>query len=216
MVTIILFGEAKVVVDIIPEPDNTTKSLIAKALLSAEFIKGFNKSSLNAGGIGCSYNKIKQWWDTIGPGAPNTKQYFNEHRDGRKVTWTLTNPTGEIYFKNQAKLNASMPFADDGQRVTSHPANDVEMIEAAVDILIKRHEHNWKGVLSLSQEWSAWPEWFILNRLGWLLSDNFYYKTNRQGSTGPVPFGWAPNTKLDTSKLLDILISDYKSHEYIL
>lgn len=204
-------------VDIIPEPDIITKSLIAKAILSQP--DGFNKSSLNSGGIGCSYDKIKQWWDTLGPGAPNTKQYFTEHREGRKKTWTLTDPTGTIYFKNQAELyktSASMPFADDGSEKPSHPANDVDLIEAAVDILVKKHEHNWKGVLSLNQEWSAWPEWFILNRLGWLLSDNFYYKVNRQGSSGPVPFGWAPNTKLDTKELLDILISDYKSNEYIL
>lgn len=70
---------------------------------------------------------------------------------------------------------------------------DAELIES-VDFLIAKYGENWLGDIPLDDEWEKWPEWFILNRLPWLLYDHFYWPNNRQNETiGEYYCGFKPS-----------------------
>ena len=66
---------------------------------------------------------------------------------------------------------------------------------------------NGRGITcELSYEWGSWPEWFILNRLPWLVCEDFYWPTNRQSkpssSAGPT-FGYHRCEELAVSELIE-------------
>ena len=46
--------------------------------------------------------------------------------------------------------------------------------------LIAEYGSLWRGTVELEYEWKRWPEWFVLNRLPWLLYDHFYWPNNRK------------------------------------
>ncbi|MDB2397593.1 hypothetical protein N9V82_00020 [Candidatus Poseidoniales archaeon] len=48
--------------------------------------------------------------------------------------------------------------------------------------LIGEYGSLWEGVLTLEEEYKKFPEWFVLNRLPWLLYDHFYWPNNRKGN----------------------------------
>ena len=81
-----------------------------------------------------------------------------------------------------------------------------ERLSSAVDILIKRYADQWPGSCELSYEWGSWPEWFILNRLPWLVCEEFYWPTNRINtiakSSSPV-YGYYRHEELAVSELIE-------------
>ena len=57
----------------------------------------------------------------------------------------------------------------------------IDIFKRSVSKLIAKYKAKWMGDVSLKVEWAKWPEWFVINRLPWLLYDHFYWPNNRKG-----------------------------------
>lgn len=135
----------------------------------------------------CRYDTVKNWWERYGPTGTESGVATYWAPSGRRHKLTTT---GEMMFKNMAGIfgnvspksgNSGIPHLDSPEDSPNDISKE-ERLSAAVDILIKRYEMHWDGDVSLSYEWGSWPEWFILNRLPWLVSEDFFWPNNRSGS----------------------------------
>ncbi len=165
---------------------------------------GFTSAAITAR-VGMNHRKIKDFMSQYG--EDEQPQYWK--KVGRKKTLTTS---GKMIFENLAGNflskslgNSGIPHLD----TSKDSPNDISMEErlsSAVDILIKRYADQWPGACELSYEWGSWPEWFILNRLPWLVCEDFYWPTNRQGkpssSAGPT-FGYHRCEELAVSELIE-------------
>ena len=160
--------------------------------------------------VGCHNRKIAgfmtQYGDKVQP------QYWAKR--GSKKTLTTS---GKMIFENLAGNflssnlgNAGIPHLD----TSEDSPNDITMekrLSSAVDILIKRYADQWQGSCELSYEWGSWPEWFILNRLPWLVCEDFYWPSNRVSkpapSSGPT-FGYYRCEELAVSELIQKALSE--------
>lgn len=160
---------------------------VRSAIQFSELDRDFTKTELwkDAGGDNSAYTT---WFNDWGPRGPKmlaaTKDGWKTSGKRQKLT-----TTGIMLFKNKI---GNAHFQD----TPSPPANDIglagntsisleQQLGTAIDILIKRYGSNWQGHNSLDMEWTSWPEWFLLNRLEWLVDSNFYYYSNREGSNHP-------------------------------
>ena len=140
---------------------------------------------------GFHHRKVKNFMDQYGPDSSEGKNYWK--KTGRKNAVTTT---GRIIFENLAGSFVSANLGNSGiphSGASEDSPNDVsleERLSAAVDILINRHGDNWRGHCQLAYEWESWPEWFVLNRLEWLVNPDFYDHVNRDGTEGPFRFGY--------------------------
>ena len=202
---------------------------IAAAIVSLCTDQGDISKSEIADRAQCNYRKVKEWWDRYGPIGTESGVSTYWTAAGRR--WKLTT-TGEMMFKNMGGLfmskppvssqmhgatssgNSGIPHLDSSE-ASPNDITKEERLSAAVDILIKRYEMNWDGDVSLTYEWGSWPEWFILNRLPWLVSEDFFWPNNRSGSTpggpeGPVRskyYGYYRTKELTVLSLADLAIS---------
>ena len=160
---------------------------------------------------GVNYDVVKSFMSHWGPDGPQmtvkTRDGWKTKGAGSRAPKQLTT-TGIMIFNNLiGNLSSAEHLADSVFRTgeggsaagpTKSP-NDIDLSEeqqvsTAIDILIKRYESHWPGHNTLDYEWMHWPEWFLLNRLGWLVSSDFYYPcgdeaVNREGSRSTV-YGW--------------------------
>jgi len=206
-----------------PSISNDDRERIAAAIVSLNTDQGDISKSEIADRAQCNYRKVKEWWERYGP--TGTESGVSTYWAGQGRRWKLTT-TGEMMFKNMGGLfndnrNVSTKSGNSGIPHLDSPEaspNDIpkeERLSAAVDILIKRYEVNWSGDVSLTYEWGSWPEWFILNRLPWLVSEDFFWPNNRSGSTpvgpeGPVRskyYGYYRSEELTVLSLADLAIS---------
>lgn len=200
---------------------------IAAAIVSLCTDQGDISKSEIADRAQCNYRKVKEWWDRYGPIGTESGVSTYWTAAGRR--WKLTT-TGEMMFKNMGGLfmskppvssqmhgatssgNSGIPHLDSSE-ASPNDITKEERLSAAVDILIKRYEMNWDGDVSLTYEWGSWPEWFILNRLPWLVSEDFFWPNNRSGSTpvgliGPDNYyGFYRTKELTVLSLADLAIS---------
>lgn len=154
--------------------------------------------------VGCHNRKIvdfmTQYGDKVQP------QYWAKR--GRKNTLTTS---GKMIFENLAGNFLSKSLGNDGiphLDTSKDSPNDISMEErlsSAVDILIRRYADQWTGSCELSYEWGSWPEWFILNRLPWLVCEEFYWPNNRASKPSPgssPTFGYYRSEELAVSDLI--------------
>ena len=153
----------------------------------------------------CNHRLVKDFLDQYGENKQ--PQYWK--KIGRKKTLTTS---GKMIFENLAGNFLSKSLGNDGiphLDTSKDSPNDISMEErlsSAVDILIKRYADQWPGSCELSYEWGSWPEWFILNRLPWLVCEEFYWPTNRINtiakSSSPV-YGYYRHEELAVSELIE-------------
>jgi len=139
----------------------------------------------------CKYDRVKDFMEQYGPDSNEGKNYWKKKNRKNVVT-----TTGRIIFENLAGSFVSANLGNSGiphSGASEDSPNDVsleERLSAAVDILINRHGDKWRGHCQLAYEWESWPEWFVLNRLEWLVNPDFYDHVNRDGTEGPIRFGY--------------------------
>ena len=139
----------------------------------------------------CGWPRVSNFLKQYGPDGTEGKNYWK--KVGRKNAVTTT---GGVMFGHMAGNLVSSNLGNSGiphSGASEDSPNDVsleERLSAAVDILINRHGDNWSGHCQLAYEWESWPEWFVLNRLEWLVNPNFYDHVNRDGTEGPIRFGY--------------------------
>ena len=158
----------------------------------------------------CSYDRVKDFMGQYGPDSNEGKNYWK--KKNRKNVLTTT---GRIIFENLAGSFVSANLGNSGiphSGASEDSPNDVsleERLSAAVDILINRHGDNWSGHCQLAYEWESWPEWFVLNRLEWLVNPDFYDHVNRDGIEGPIRFGYVNGS--DQMSMEDIIDAAIKA-----
>jgi hypothetical protein len=171
----------------------------------------------------CRYDTVKNWWGRYGPSGVEkgvTTYWAKSGPTGRRHKLTTT---GAFMFDNMAgnfgstgnvstkSGNSGIPHLDSSE-ASPNDISKEERLSAAVDILIKRYEMNWDGDVELSYEWGSWPEWFILNRLPWLVSEDFFWPNNRSGSQPPGAkhveyYGYYRSEELTVLSLADLAIN---------
>lgn len=165
----------------------------------------------------CRYDTVKNWWGRYGPSGTEMGVTTYWASQGRRHKLTTT---GEVMFNAMAgnlgnvsskSGNSGIPHLDSPE-TSPNDISKEERLSAAVDILIKRYEMNWDGDVSLSYEWGSWPEWFILNRLPWLVSEDFFWPNNRSGSVPPGGrhekyYGYYRSDELSVLSLADLAIN---------
>lgn len=214
-----------------PSISQVDRERIAEAIVSLNEEQGDLSQREVGDRAQCHHRKVKDWWERYGPTGTESGVSTYWATQGRRHKLTTT---GEMMFKNMSGIFGNNPpvKSHDGTSVSTKSGNsgiphldsseaspnDIpkeERLSAAVDILIKRYEMNWDGDVSLSYEWGSWPEWFILNRLPWLVSEDFFWPNNRSGSspegpTGPVRskhYGYYRSEELTVLSLADLAIS---------
>lgn len=156
----------------------------------------------------CNYARVKDFMEQYGPDSNEGKNYWKNK--GRKNVVTTT---GRIIFENLAGSFVSANLGNSGiphSGASEDSPNDVsleERLSAAVDILINRHGDNWRGHCQLAYEWESWPEWFVLNRLEWLVNPDFYDHVNRDGTEGPIRFGYHGSDPMTMEEIIDAAIT---------
>jgi len=160
---------------------------VRAAVEFSELDRDFTKTELwqAAGGDNKSFTA---WFEDLGPLG---SKMLSATKDGWKTSGKrqkLTT-TGIMLFKNKIGnhlLDTSGPPAKGITHISSKEEISFEQqLGTAIDILIKRYENHWQGHVALDFEWTSWPEWFLLNRLEWLVDSNFYYYCNRDGMNHP-------------------------------
>lgn len=154
----------------------------------SELDRDFTKTELwkDAGGDNTNYTA---WYNDWGPRGSKmlaaTKDGWKTSGKRHKLTTTgimlFKNKIGNAHFQD----TPSPPANDMGLAGISEEIPFEQQLGTAIDILIKRYGTNWRGHNSLDMEWTSWPEWFLLNRLEWLVDSNFYYYCNRDGVSHP-------------------------------
>ena len=156
----------------------------------------------------CSYSRVKDFMEQYGPDSNEGKNYWKKNKRKNAVT-----TTGRIIFENLAGSFVSSNLGNSGiphSGASEDSPNDVsleERLSAAVDILINRHGDNWRGHCQLAYEWESWPEWFVLNRLEWLVNPDFYDHVNRDGTEGPIRFGYHGSDPMTMEEIIDAAIA---------
>ena len=156
----------------------------------------------------CKYDRVKDFMEQYGPDSNEGKNYWKKNKRKNVVT-----TTGRIIFENLAGSFVSANLGNSGiphSGASEDSPNDVsleERLSAAVDILINRHGDNWRGHCQLAYEWESWPEWFVLNRLEWLVNPDFYDHVNRDGTEGPIRFGYHGSDPMTMEEIIDAAIT---------
>ena len=156
----------------------------------------------------CKYDRVKDFMEQYGPDSNEGKNYWKKKNRKNVVT-----TTGRIIFENLAGSFVSANLGNSGiphSGASEDSPNDVsleERLSAAVDILINRHGDNWRGHCQLAYEWESWPEWFVLNRLEWLVNPDFYDHVNRDGTEGPIRFGYHGSDPMTMEEIIDAAIT---------
>jgi len=198
-----------------PSISQDDRARIAQAICSlADDQDGFTKGDITDR-VGMHHRKIKDFMSQYGP--EEQPQYWKRVGAPKNKRQTITT-SGKMIFDNLAGNFVSANIGNSGIPHLDSPEdspNDIskeERLSAAVDILIKRYEVNWVGDVSLSYEWGSWPEWFILNRLPWLVSEDFFWPTNRSGSLprggrSSEFYGYHRSDELTVLSLADLAIN---------
>ena len=190
-------------------PEDRARIAQAICSLADEYGENGFTSTMITERVGCNHRKTKDFMDQYG--EDEQPQYWK--KVGRKKTVTTS---GKMIFENLAGNFVSKNLGNNGiphlssseqDPTSSNAISKEERLSAAVDILIERYGDNWSGDCQLEYEWNSWPEWFILNRLPWLISPNFYWPNNRDGSLPPGGqkeyYGYYRSEDLAVSDIID-------------